>query len=67
MKVGAMASPVHDAFRLRIGKVARLAGGPDRKEACALFVALRRAVAEHEKAEEDLLQSAYLDDLGGYR
>ena len=55
----------HRAFRMRMDALVEEARRPGWVSLHEGFVALRRDLLEHEKAENDLLHSAYLDDLGG--
>ena len=55
----------HVELRSQMQAVLSAANGADWARAHEVFVALHRALGDHERAEEEILRSAYLDDLGG--
>ena len=55
----------HGDLREQMRSVAIAAEGAAWSEAHGTFVALRHALGAHERGEEEILRSAYLDDLGG--
>lgn len=57
----------HEAFRADLADLvadARRAIGVDWESVCMRFRSLRRAIATHEQAENEILQRAYGEDLG---